>query len=219
MRWRARCGGRRSVRASPNNSPLPPRTTISPIGRRTDAGSSIAPIATTRWSCGFWIYRAVHARPLTKNGAVNVEPRFSPDGKRIVFTSTLYNKRFHLFTADFARGRACEHPALDGRAQERGAALLLQPVRSRDQSGLDPRRARNSLRIQSQPHLRHRRILAHVGESSQRRQRRGAAAPPLPTRRNFITRKRIGRRVPMSRPTARGWCTAPTSGVPGTIYG
>jgi TolB protein len=45
------------------------------------------------------------ARPLLANGAVNVEPRFSPDGKRIVFVSTLYNQRFHIFTADFEGGR------------------------------------------------------------------------------------------------------------------
>jgi TolB protein len=44
------------------------------------------------------------AKPLLANGAVNVEPRFSPDGKRIVFVSTLYNKRFHVFTADILDG-------------------------------------------------------------------------------------------------------------------
>jgi TolB protein len=45
------------------------------------------------------------AKPLLANGAVNVEPRFSPDSKRIVFVSTLYNKRFHIFTADFDGGK------------------------------------------------------------------------------------------------------------------
>jgi TolB protein len=45
------------------------------------------------------------ASVLLANGAVNVEPRFSPDGKRIVFVSTQYNKRFHLFTADFDGGK------------------------------------------------------------------------------------------------------------------
>jgi TolB protein len=45
------------------------------------------------------------AKPLLANGAVNVEPRFSPDGKRIVFVSTLYNKRFHIFTADIDGGK------------------------------------------------------------------------------------------------------------------
>ncbi|MHB8475359.1 MAG: TolB family protein, partial [Casimicrobiaceae bacterium] len=44
------------------------------------------------------------AKLLLANGAVNVEPRFSPDGKRIVFVSTLYHKRFHVFTADFDGG-------------------------------------------------------------------------------------------------------------------
>jgi TolB protein len=45
------------------------------------------------------------AKSLLANGAVNVEPRFSPDGKRIVFVSTLFNKRFHLFTADISDGK------------------------------------------------------------------------------------------------------------------
>src|SRR6202045_2845150 len=46
--------------------------------------------------------RQAHA--LTNAAAVNVEPRFSPDGKRIAFVSTTYNKRFHIFTADFDGG-------------------------------------------------------------------------------------------------------------------
>lgn len=41
---------------------------------------------------------------LTHGGAVNVEPRFSPDGKRIAFVSTQYKGHFHLFLADFADG-------------------------------------------------------------------------------------------------------------------
>jgi TolB protein len=45
------------------------------------------------------------ATPLIADGTVNVEPRFSPDGKRIVFVSTQYNKRFHIFTADFTDGK------------------------------------------------------------------------------------------------------------------
>ena len=56
----------------------------------------------------------MRARPLTKNGAVNVEPRFSPDGKRVVFTSTLYNKRFHLFTADFSQSGLANIQRLTG---------------------------------------------------------------------------------------------------------
>ena len=36
--------------------------------------------------------------PLTANGAVNVEPRWSPDGSRIAFVSTVFNRRWHIFT-------------------------------------------------------------------------------------------------------------------------
>jgi Tol biopolymer transport system component len=54
------------------------------------------------------------ARPLLSNGAVNVEPRFSPDGKRIAFVSTLYNKRFHIFTADIGEGRLSNVHRLTG---------------------------------------------------------------------------------------------------------
>jgi len=41
---------------------------------------------------------------LTQDGFVNVEPRFSPDGKRIALVSTAYNRRFHIFTAHFEQG-------------------------------------------------------------------------------------------------------------------
>ena len=48
--------------------------------------------------------------PLTGNGAVNVEPRWSPDGKRVAFVSTQYKQRFHIHTmevgTDGAPGRA-----------------------------------------------------------------------------------------------------------------
>jgi len=41
---------------------------------------------------------------LTANGAVNVEPRWSPDGGRIAFVSSVYNRRWHLFTITPAGG-------------------------------------------------------------------------------------------------------------------
>ena len=41
---------------------------------------------------------------LTNGGAVNVEPRWSPDGKKIAWVSTDYNKRFHVFVADYLDG-------------------------------------------------------------------------------------------------------------------
>ncbi len=54
------------------------------------------------------------SRPLLANGAVNVEPRFSPDGTRIVFVSTEYKKRFHIFTADFDAGALSHVQRLTG---------------------------------------------------------------------------------------------------------
>jgi TolB protein len=39
------------------------------------------------------------SRSLLADGAVNVEPRWSPDGHRIAFVSTAYEGRWHIFTA------------------------------------------------------------------------------------------------------------------------
>src|SRR6202142_912053 len=41
---------------------------------------------------------------LTSGGAVNVEPRFSPDGKRLAFVSTTYKGHFHIFVGRFEDG-------------------------------------------------------------------------------------------------------------------
>jgi len=43
-------------------------------------------------------------RQMTSGGAVNVEPRFSPDGKRLAFVSTSYKGHFHIFVARFENG-------------------------------------------------------------------------------------------------------------------
>lgn len=44
------------------------------------------------------------AHSLTKNGAVNLEPRISPAGNRIAFVSTLFNGHFHIFAGQFENG-------------------------------------------------------------------------------------------------------------------
>jgi hypothetical protein len=43
---------------------------------------------------------AEETRPLTNNGGVNVEPRLSPDGKRLIWVSTQGTGHFNLFIAD-----------------------------------------------------------------------------------------------------------------------
>ncbi|MBA3912487.1 MAG: CehA/McbA family metallohydrolase, partial [Acidobacteriales bacterium] len=53
-------------------------------------------------------------RQLTQNGAVKVEPRFSPDGSRIVFVSTSFHAHFHIFVAKFADGALQDVQQLTG---------------------------------------------------------------------------------------------------------
>ncbi|HZQ71010.1 MAG TPA: CehA/McbA family metallohydrolase [Terriglobales bacterium] len=53
-------------------------------------------------------------RQLTANGAVNLEPRFSPDGKRLAFVSSSYKGHFHIFTADFDNGELSHVERLTG---------------------------------------------------------------------------------------------------------
>jgi TolB protein len=43
-------------------------------------------------------------RKMTTGGAVNLEPRFSPDGKRLAFVSTSYKGHFHIFMGRFEDG-------------------------------------------------------------------------------------------------------------------
>jgi len=43
-------------------------------------------------------------RKMTAGGAVNVEPRFSPDGERLAFVSTSYKGHFHIFVGRFEDG-------------------------------------------------------------------------------------------------------------------
>jgi Tol biopolymer transport system component len=43
-------------------------------------------------------------RQLTSERAANLEPRFSPDGKRLAFVFTSYKGHFHIFAGRFANG-------------------------------------------------------------------------------------------------------------------
>jgi TolB protein len=44
------------------------------------------------------------SRQLTSTGAVSLEPRLSPDGKRLAFVSTAGTGHFHIFVGEFAEG-------------------------------------------------------------------------------------------------------------------
>ncbi len=58
--------------------------------------------------------RSGQSKQLTSDGNVNVEPRFSPDGKRIAFVSTAYNGRFHIFAGEFSDGTLSNVQRLTG---------------------------------------------------------------------------------------------------------
>ena len=48
---------------------------------------------------------------------MNIEPRFSPDGKRLAFVSTSYNGRFHIFVGDFSGGELTKVRRLTGESR------------------------------------------------------------------------------------------------------
>jgi TolB protein len=67
-------------------------------------------------SVELWVLDAItkKSRALTKNGAVNVEPRFSPAGDQVAFVSTAFNGRFHIFAGRFENGELKDVQRLTG---------------------------------------------------------------------------------------------------------
>ena len=51
---------------------------------------------------------------ITSGGAVNVDARFSPDGRRLAFVSTSYKGHFHIFAGDFREGELTNVQRLTG---------------------------------------------------------------------------------------------------------
>ena len=105
------------------------------------------------------------AHQLTSDGAVNLEPRFSPDGKRVAFVSTTYNRRFHIFVADFDEGKLSNVQRLT----EETRSTLPRYYYSQFDHEISPawstRWLGNSFRFESQSYLRHGRLLANEGRT------------------------------------------------------
>src|SRR5579863_8766237 len=88
-----------------------------------------------------WVLDTTSGRsaPLLQNGALNVEPRFSPDGSHIAFVSTSFKGHFHIFMGDFTAGQLSHIERLTGehlselpRYYYSAADHEISPVWSRD---------------------------------------------------------------------------------------
>ena len=138
---------RRSHRTDPRRRRL--RLPARRRARRSQASCSRATTATPS-SCGGSIWPAAREQALTSGGAVNVEPRLSPDGttarcgyrRRAPVTSTCSSP------TSTASGLRHARP-LARRTQEQDRSLLLLGVRPRDQSVLVARWRDDLLRRQS----------------------------------------------------------------------
>ena len=82
-------------------------------------------------------------RKMTSGGAVNLEPRFSPEGQRLAFVSTSYKGHFHIFVGRFEDGLlrdvrqlTSEHVSSLPRYYYSTVDHKISPVRTRDGSEL-----------------------------------------------------------------------------------
>ena len=54
--------------------------------------------------------RSGESRALVADGAVNLDPRFSPDGRRLAFVSTAFEGRWHVYTLDLGGDSTADPP-------------------------------------------------------------------------------------------------------------
>ena len=67
-------------------------------------------------------------RRLTSTGAVNVEPRLSPDGKRLAWVSTQGTGHFNLFIGEIGPTGRCATPGpCSASARARSTATTIRP--------------------------------------------------------------------------------------------
>ena len=106
--------------------------------------------------------RATH--PLVANGAVNLDGRWSPDGRRVAFVSTAYEGRCHVFVAGRARRRRATEPVRLTEDHDSGLPRYYYiDVRSLSLSRVVAGRPRDPPRLEPGPGLGHGRDLAHGG--------------------------------------------------------
>ena len=153
---------------------------------------------------------------MTSGGAVNVEPRFSPDGKRLAFVSTSYKGHFHIFVGRFEDGLLSDVRQL---TPENVSSLPryyysqvdheISPVWTRDGSEI--------LFVSNRGHIHGTGGFWKIKAS--RAPRRLRFITPMPTTKRFITKKRTGRLARIFRRMASAWCMRRIWGRPGINCG
>ena len=132
-------------------------------------------------------------RQLTQGGAVNVEPRLSPDGKRVAFVSTSFNGHFHIFVGEFANGELKNVQRLTGENRSNLARYYYSQVDHEISPAWTPDGSEITFRLQSRPHLRYRRFLAHEGRTRCRSARDPLRRNRLEGAAGFFTRRQAYR--------------------------
>ena len=142
----------RSGRADPSRAAL---TTISPTWPPM-AGASCSPDMTAD-AFELWrrrsAQRARGAADSRRSG--QLEPRLSPDGKRIAWVSTKGTGHFNLFIADIGPDGLTQRASAARRAQKRDPPLLLFGLRSCAEPVVDARRQAHPLRRQPRGRVGH----------------------------------------------------------------
>ena len=110
--WRQAIGSDEAIELTHSRAAYDYQPDVSSDGRTV--------VFTSYDGTGFELWRLDLAtgaeRQLTYGGDVNVEPRLSPDGKRVAWVSTRGSGHFNLFVADIgAAGLLNAHPLIGGR--------------------------------------------------------------------------------------------------------
>ena len=186
--WRQRIGDDEAVELTHADGRvrLPARRRARRAQRRVHALRRRRP-----WSCGGSTWRAADAQALTHGGAVNVEPRLSPDGRRIAWVSTQGHGPFQPVHRRHRRRRPAQRATVAGRAH---AAALDRYYYSAFDHAINPSWSPDgktlALRRQSRDRVGHRRHLGRAG-------RRAGATPQA-----ALAKKPAGAHAPSSRRTA-----------------
>ena len=155
--WRQRVG---SERGAPAHRRAGLRLPARLVARRAPHRLRLVPRRRDRASPARPRHRRVDAAP-RRTARCNLEPRWSPDGRRLAFTSTLYEGRWHVFTADVTPDGRAERVERITEDQESGLPrYYYNTVDHVPLADLVAGRARADRGLEPRPHLGLRWLLA-----------------------------------------------------------